>query len=202
MNDYYSKYLKYKNKYIKLKELSGGYILPPLDETNISEIAIVCHCSPQYQSEFPELHRQLYYLNIKNQKKIREIDDSIKYIDIDPKCKNDKWTEITKESLMYIWGINCNIYLSYENYYSSLILDNILENSYDKLKLNGKVFFSVAQSYEYEKNTKYLKKKYLDNKEFPGFTFEKVSIDNFPYIIGDKEELKNKEYYVFTKYLE
>jgi len=32
MNDYYSKYLKYKNKYIKLKELRGGGLLPSIKE--------------------------------------------------------------------------------------------------------------------------------------------------------------------------
>ena len=34
MNDYYSKYLKYKNKYIKLKELRGGIFLAPLEKIN------------------------------------------------------------------------------------------------------------------------------------------------------------------------
>jgi hypothetical protein len=115
MNDYYSKYLKYKNKYIKLKELRG---------------------------------------------------------------------------------INCPIYMSYKDYISSLILDHILYNSFDKLKLNGKVFFPVAQSYEYEKNTEYLK-----NKEFRGFTLSIESIDNFPYIISInvEQDFEIKEYYVFTK---
>ena len=32
MNDYYSKYLKYKNKYIKLKELRYGGLLPLINE--------------------------------------------------------------------------------------------------------------------------------------------------------------------------
>ena len=32
MNDYYSKYLKYKNKYIKLKELRGGGLLLSIKE--------------------------------------------------------------------------------------------------------------------------------------------------------------------------
>jgi len=197
--DYYQKYLKYKDKYIKLKELTGGGgIIPPLNETNKSEIAIVCHCSPQYQLQFNQsqlgLHTKLYYLNIKDQIKIKEIDDSIKYIDIDPKCENDKWTKIIDNTLMYIWGINCTIYLSYKDYISSSILDNILYNSFDKLKLNGKVFFPVAQSYEYEKNTEYLK-----NKEFPGFTLSIESIDNFPYIIGKNQDFEINEYYVFTK---
>ena len=107
--DYYQKYLKYKDKYIKLKELrGGGDIIPPLNETNKSEIAIVCHCSPQYKSQFNRsqlgLHDKLYYLDIKNKKKIKEIDDGIKYIDIDPKCENDKWTKIIDNTLMYIWG--------------------------------------------------------------------------------------------------
>jgi hypothetical protein len=34
MNNYYSKYLKYKNKYIKLKELRGGTFLAPLEKIN------------------------------------------------------------------------------------------------------------------------------------------------------------------------
>lgn len=203
--NYYQKYLKYKDKYIKLKQLKGGVFFPPLNEINESEIAIVCHCSPQYQSKFDglqdKLHDNLYYINIKDNQIIKEIGDKIKYVDIDPKCPNDKWTEIINNTLMYIWGINCNIYLSYKSYYSSLILDNILDNSFDKLKLNGKVFFPVAQSYEYEENTKYLKKKYLDNEEFPGFTFSIESIYNFPYIISKnvEQDFEIKEYYVFTK---
>ena len=32
MNNYYSKYLKYKNKYIKLKELRYGGLLPLINE--------------------------------------------------------------------------------------------------------------------------------------------------------------------------
>ena len=35
MNDYYSKYLKYKNKYIKLKELRGGSLLLSIKEKEI-----------------------------------------------------------------------------------------------------------------------------------------------------------------------
>lgn len=101
---------------------------------------------------------------------------------------------------MYIWGINCNIYLSYKSYYSSSIIDNILYNSFNKLKLYGKVFFPVLQSYEYEKNTEYFEKK-SSQKYFSGFTFSIESIDNFPYIISKnvKQDLEIKEYYVFTK---
>ena len=45
MNDYYSKYLKYKNKYIKLKELRGG-LLPSIkkqeiDHSNKNNSAII-----------------------------------------------------------------------------------------------------------------------------------------------------------------
>ena len=102
---------------------------------------------------------------------------------------------------MYIWGINCNIYKSYSsNYLESSIIDNILYNSFHKLKLYGKVFFPVAQTYEYEKNIEYFEKK-SSQKYFSGFTFSIESIDNFPYIISKnvEQDFEIKEYYVFTK---
>jgi hypothetical protein len=87
----------------------------------------------------------------------------------------------------------------------SRVLDIILENSFNKLKLNGKVFFPVSDSYEQHKikNINCIKDKILDGS-FYGYSFEIVSINEFPYIIGNNHdlELEIKEYYVFTKYLE
>ncbi len=209
--DYYQKYLKYKDKYIKLKQLKGGYILPLLNEINESEIAIVCHCSPQYQTQFTQLHtqlhNQLYYIDKQNNKTIHEIGKNIKYVDIDPLCPGDIWDNITNNSLMYIWGINCPIYMIFLKGNESRVLDKILKNSFNKLKLNGKVFFPVSESYEQHKikNNNCIIDKIRDGSEcFHGYSFEIVSINEFPYIIGDERELELeiKEYYVFTKYLE
>jgi hypothetical protein len=205
--NYYQKYLKYKDKYIKLKQLKGGYILPLLNEINESEFAIVCHCSPQYQSQFEVLHRKLYYIDKQNNKTIQEIGRDIKYVDTNPSCENDTWTKIDDNSLMYIWGINCPIYMIYLKGSESRVLDMILKDSFRKLKLNGKVFFPVLESYEQLKikNNNCIKEKIRDGSEcFYGYSFEIVSINEFPYIIGNNHdlELEIKEYYVFTKYLE
>ena len=206
--DYYQKYLKYKDKYFKLKQLKGGGVeLPLLNEINESEIAIVCHCSPQYQSQFLVLHNQLYYIDKQNNKRIQEIGSNIKYVDTNPSCEKDTWTEINNNSLMYIWGINCPIYMIYLKGSESRVLEMILKDSFKKLKLNGKVFFPVSESYEQHKikNNNCIKDKIRDGTEgFYGYSFEIVSINEFPYIIGNNHdlELEIKEYYVFTKYLE
>ena len=89
----------------------------------------------------------------------------------------------------------------------SRVLEMILKDSFKKLKLNGKVFFPVSESYEQHKikNNNCIKDKIRDGSEgFYGYSFEIVSINEFPYIIGNNHdlELEIKEYYVFTKYLE
>jgi hypothetical protein len=38
MNDYYSKYLKYKNKYIKLKQLKSEGLLPLINKKEIDNL--------------------------------------------------------------------------------------------------------------------------------------------------------------------
>ena len=85
--------------------------------------------------------------------------------------------------------------MSYDDYSSSLILDNILYNSLNKLKLDGKVLFPMFGNKD--KLIKYFEKKCKE--DFPDFTIE--SINNFSYIIGknNKDDLEIKEYYVFTK---
>jgi hypothetical protein len=190
--DYYQKYLKYKDKYIKLKQLKGGDLDLPNEEQE-KEIAIVCHCSPKSRIK----HQQLYYINIKKKEKIQEIGNNIRYVDplCDNKIDKDSWTKIDDNSLMYIWGINCMIHASYLR---KDIIEDILWFSLRRLKLDGKVLFPVSQLNEYEskKNTEY----FFENP-FPGFTFSIESIDKFPYIIGKniQTNFEIKEYYVFTK---
>ena len=185
-------------------------------QINESQIAIVCHCSKKYQtgSDNPFiLHQTLYYINIKNKYIIKEIGKNIKYVDVDPSCPDDIWDNITNESLMYIWGINCDIYRSFNNGDRSKIINDILQNSFNKLKLNGKVYFPVMKNMSLP-NLPDSKKKLIEffteecnNKSngFNGFNFKIESIDDFPYIIGLKSDLdfakdeKIKEYYVFTK---
>jgi len=209
--NYYQKYLKYKDKYIKLKELRGGVLdldldLPNEEETldldldldlpneeQEKEIAIVCHCHP---SNLIKNHPQLSYIDIKDHKIIKNIGVDIKYID--PLCPDDNWDSII-EPLMYIWGINCPIYMSYVDSTSKIQI--ILENSLNKLKIKGKVLFGFDLSNDIsilnqiEKNTAY-----FTNNPFPGFDFKIVSIEDLSnelsYIIGKKV---NKYYFVFTK---
>jgi hypothetical protein len=195
--DYYQKYLKYKDKYIKLKELRGGYILPPLNETNKSEIAIVCHCSPQYQLQ--NQHPRLYFIDINNQI-IEEMDKNIKYYD--PTCPEDSWDKIVDNSLMYIWGIGCPIYRSFENH--SKIVD-ILKNLNLKLKVDGKVFFKIVDDLSFfDANNKLFEffNNMCEKMDLP-YTFKIVERFHFPYIISEKNNydrnFKIKGYYVFTK---
>jgi len=171
-----------KHKSVARKNRIGGGVLPQLKDINVSEIAIVCHCSIV---KYPELnHPQLYY--IQDGIKGENIDDNIKYID--PLCKtnDDEWGEIDDNSLMYIWGIHCPIYTSYFNPKNITL---ILNNSLKKLKYNGMVLF---QAFE-ELNTEY-----FNRTPFHGFTFSKLGINELSFII-DKKIPTNTEYYVFTK---
>jgi hypothetical protein len=200
MKEYYQKYLKYKDKYIKLKQLRGGS-LEPIE----SEIVIVCHCSKKYQT-----HPKLYYINIKDNSCKKEVGEGIKYVD--SICEDNKWDKSDDNSIMYIWGIYCPIYLSFDKSgYGSYVIDDILKNAYKKLRVNGKVLFPVYGI----KNPKdrlfeYFEQKICDKSEgFNSFTVSKEPIDKFPYIIANnnkhdlenKENKENKEYYVFTKYI-
>ena len=180
-------------------------------QINESQIAIVCHCSKKYQTGSNNpliLHETLYYINIKNKYIIKEIGENIQYVD--PLCPSDIWDNITNESLMYIWGINCPIYRSFENN-KRIAIDNILNNSFNKLKLNGKVYFPVIENMSLPTlpDSKQSLINFFDeecNNKSNGFNFEKKSIDDypddFPYIIGLKSDLeigKIVEYYIFTK---
>jgi hypothetical protein len=218
MKEYYQKYLKYKDKYIKLKQLRGG-ALEPIE----SEIVIVCHCSKEYQT-----HPKLYYINIKDNSCKKEIGEGVRHVD--PICEDNKWDKIDDNSIMYIWGVHCPIYLSFDTNtvsegdsrdspyravstsgYGSYVIDDILKNAYKKLRVNGKVLFPVYGI----KNPKdrlfeYFEQKICDKSEgFDGFGVSKEPIDKFPYIIANnnkhdlenKENKENKEYYVFTKYI-
>uniref|UniRef100_A0A6C0LLH0 Uncharacterized protein n=1 Tax=viral metagenome TaxID=1070528 RepID=A0A6C0LLH0_9ZZZZ len=165
---------KVSNNAAKLKKL-GGRILPRLNEIKEKEFAIVCHCSNSR-------HQQLHY--IQNGIMGDKIGVNIKYID--PLCPEDTWDKITKKSLRYIWGIYCPIYTSY---YDSNIITQILNNSFEKLKLNGMVLFPALE----DKNIEY-----FTNNPFAGFTFSKLHINQLSFII-DKHVPTYTEYYVFTK---
>ena len=58
-----------------------------------------------------------------------------------------KWEKFEDESIMYIWGINCSIYMSYILSYdedsSYNILIDILKNSHRVLKPNGKIILAL-----------------------------------------------------------
>jgi len=104
---------------------------------------------------------------------------------------------------MYIWAINCPIYLSYqtENDYDKT-LNDILKNSYNKLGIGGKIFFpSIKKNFPRNDNlVKYVKNQIkLFNTNFVGFAFEMVPIDKFSYIINKDNDYEIEEYYVFTK---
>jgi hypothetical protein len=163
------------NNAAKLKKLTGGRILPRLNEIKEKEFAIVCHCSNSR-------HQKLHY--IQNGIMGDKIGENIKYID--PLCPEDTWDKITKKSLRYIWGIYCPIYTSY---YDSNIITQILNNSFEKLKLNGMVLFPALE----DKNIEY-----FTNNPFSGFTFSKLHINQLAFII-DKHVPTYTEYYVFTK---
>ena len=168
-------------------------------QINESQIAIVCHCSP---SNLNKKHQQLYYINIKDKKIIKNIGNGIKYIDKDSSCPNDKWDNII-EPLMYIWGINCPIYTSYTN---NNIIKDILNNSFNKLKINGKVLFGYNfLKYDLSSNKSMINQindntKYFQENPFPGFDFKTVLINDLSnelsYIIGKED---HEKYYVFTK---
>ena len=166
---------KVSNNAAKLKKLTGGRILPRLNEIKEKEFAIVCHCSNSR-------HQKLHY--IQNGIMGDKIGENIKYID--PLCPEDTWDKITKKSLRYIWGIYCPIYTSY---YDSNIITQILSNSFEKLKLNGMVLFPALE----DKNIEY-----FTNNPFAGFTFSKLHINQLAFII-DKHVPTYTEYYVFTK---
>ena len=189
--DYYQKYLKYKDKYIKLKELRGGGgpgpgagALKPH-----SEIAIVCHCS-----NLKNKHQQLYFIDAKNKKIIREIDKNIMYVD--PICPNDSWEKINNNSLMYIWGIGCPIYMSYGN---RQMITDILNNAKPKLKVGGKLYFFIGDTVFGDEAILVEFFNNMSKYENIGYTFKIEPIDKFPYIIFYKSEIVIKGYYVFTK---
>jgi hypothetical protein len=194
MKEYYQKYIKYKDKYIKLKQLRGGAL--ELDE---SKIAIVCHCSTKYKT-----HPKLYYINKEDNSCKREIGEGVKYVH--PICEDNKWSKIDDNSIMYIYGVYCPIYLSFDiSEYGSYVIDDILKNSYKKLCVNGKVLFPVYGVKDpKDRLFEHFEQKICDKSEgFYGFTLSKESIDKVPYIIGTNNEYdsENKEYYVFTKYI-
>jgi len=187
--NYYQKYLKYKDKYIKLKELRGG----EQSEGEQSEIAIVCHCSPQSNTQ----HAQLYY--IYNDKSIQMIDKNIRYVDTT--CPEDSWDKIDDNSLMYIWGIGCPIYKSFDN---NTIIINILSQAYSKLKVGGEVYFSIFYDEQFLFDDQKLEeffKNMCKDKDFP-YTYQTKQKNDFLYIIADDSPMRNstiKEYHVFTK---
>jgi len=150
-------------------------ILPQVKDIKESEFAIVCHCSNTR-------HKQLHY--IQNGIIGDPIGKDIKFID--PLCPDDTWDKITKNSLMYIWGVYCPLYTSY---YDAKIITTILNHSLEKLKLNGKVLFPALE----EQNIEYFR-----NNPFNGFTFSILHINQLSFII-DKNIPKYTEYYVFTK---
>jgi hypothetical protein len=206
-----------ENKIQKLKKLVDEHFnnIEYLTlQINESEIAIVCHCNP---NNIEKNHEQLFYININNDKNKYKIGKNINYVD--ESCPDDSWTKITNNSLMYIWGIHCPIYMSYE---MDSVIKNILTNSFEKLKIKGKVLFGFnCRSIKTD-----LKKQITDNNNYlrenkdcyPGFDFKIVPIKDLSYelsniigkefIIGNefiigKEFIIGNEicdnYYVFTK---
>lgn len=171
------------------------YIIPQTHSP--SDTVIVCHCSKQYQNKDDgKLHKTLYYFNTVTYEN-EEIEEDIKYIDIDIRCVNDKWNYIESNSKMYIWSINCPIYESYNNdREESKVIDDILKNSLRVLKQNGKVIFPVNNSYVMMTNRLI---KYFQDKTFNGFTYSIEPIAKFPYIIDISLNIDTKNYYVFTK---
>ena len=172
-----------KPKSVARKNRIGGGVLPQLKNINVSELAIVCHCSIV---KYPELkHPQLYYIQdgIIGEK----IDDNTKYIDPQCKTNDDEWGEIDDDSLMYIWGIYCPIYTSY---FDPKNIKLILNNSLKKLKYNGMVLFPAFEELNYE---------YFKNNPINGFTFSKLKIGELSFII-DKKIPSHTEYYIFTKF--
>jgi len=188
--DYYQKYLKYKDKYTKLKELRGG-------GESESEIAIVCHCS-----KLKNRHPQLYFIYKDKSIPMKKIDENIRYVDTSPECRNeDSWAKIDKNSLMYIWGIGCPIYQSYNN---SKIIENILFGAHSKLKVDGQVYFTIYRDVEkMNDNIKLLELFYNICEEMSSvYTFKIVELSHFPYIIYEYDLTRIPEikgYYVFTK---
>jgi hypothetical protein len=165
-----------------LDQITPDQIIPyePVE----SEIVIVCHCSKKYQK-----HDPLFY--IKNKKIIKELGNDVQYVD--PTCKDDKWEKIDDESKMYIWNINCPIYISYSD---SKVINDILKNSLRVLKKNGKVFFAVMIRPFGDQNIRLFE--YFNSNHFNGFTFTLESITRFPYNIN-KAPYDINQYYVFTK---
>ena len=191
------------NNYLEIIK-TGESILPLLNELNESHIAIVCHCRQNQENNLGQIHSKLYYIN-KNKNSsipfnniIKEIEDGIKYID--PSCPDDNWENIEDKTLMYIWGINCPIYVSHILNTVEKILNDILKNSYQKLDIGGKVLFPSFKNGVEQNLIKYFQEKIKSSDEnFAGFAFEIVSIDKFPYIIGKNNDFRIEEYYVFTK---
>ena len=188
--DYYQKYLKYKDKYTKLKELRGG-------GESESEIAIVCHCS-----KLKNRHPQLYFIYKDKSIPMKKIDENIRYVDTSPECRNeDSWEKITTNSLKYIWGIGCPIYKSFEN---SAIIENILSQASFKLKVGGQVYFA---NYYYNDVQMINDDQKLENffnnmckeKGLP-YTYKTKQIKELSYIIDDPTRISTIiRYYVFTK---
>jgi len=134
----------------------------------------------------PNLRLYVHCSNSKQDgKKVGKIGNTIKHID--PSCPKDNWNNITDNSLMYIWGIYCPIYISHSD---ARIITIILNNSFEKLKLNGRVLFPALDENKNEE--------YFTNNPFNGFTFSKIHISQLTFII-EKKIPKYTEYYVFTK---
>jgi hypothetical protein len=182
---------------INTTQITQEQLIPSVPDE--SKIVIVCHCSPKYI-----IHKQLYYIDIKNNKIIRELGKDVEYVDkVDnnPICKDNIWSNIVNGSKMYIWGMNCPIYRSfYREGSESNEIDDILLNSLRVLKKNGKVFFpvlNVNSDIFIKQNIELLK--YFNSKTFNGFTFTLEPIDKFPYIIDLPNVYDVQQYYVFTK---
>ena len=172
---------------------------PIIDE---SKIVIVYHCNTNAFDNDIQLYYKKKYIFLKElDKDVKDI-KYVKYVDINPKCINDKWENIDDNSKMYIWNINCPIYNSESN-----IINKILQESLRVLKNKGKVFFPL---YEYDivqdPNIKLFENFQEIAKENNVFTFTTESIDNLPFLIDIGGDINFnsksiKKYYVFTKEL-
>jgi hypothetical protein len=76
----------------------------------------------------------LYYVDKDTYKIIRELSETVRYVDVNPECTThgDKWENIATGSKHYVWAQNCPVYTDWFHTNTKEILDNawrILDDS-------------------------------------------------------------------------
>jgi len=179
---------KSKKKYNKLKKYQKGGVNDENDKEiiNDSQIVIVCHCKKE--------HDGLFFYDFKTEQKISDNlkNTSIKFID--PTCKDYNWGQVEENSIQYVWGVSCPVYMKSEILEKDIL--DIINNAGKALRPTGCLVFPINNSSETEKIENHLT--YFQSLKCNNIWKITVqSAENFPFYINKSK----KHPIIFAKYL-